>query len=186
MSQDSPSTGQFEFRCQTCGERHVGLPAFSFSEPAVVSAVPPAQRASSVCLSEDACTIEFAGTHFFVRAQLEVPIVGTADCFTWGIWGSLSQESFTRYLDLFDKPDRTPGETFFSWLSTALPEYPDTMSLKGSVQIREYPQRPGFLLAHSDHPLAVDQHHGIDVDRAAQLAGRLLHDSAADRAPDAF
>jgi hypothetical protein len=168
-------TAHLSFRCRTCGEMHSGLPAFHFGGPAQLGAVPPEEFEARVDLTDDGCTIDLEGVHHFVRAQLEIPIRDTLDHLTWSVWCSLGAESFARYEQLFDDPDRRPGEAFFGWLCNALPDYPDTMFLKSRVHVRPYPMRPWVELERTDHPLAVDQREGIAQDRAIALAERLLH-----------
>jgi hypothetical protein len=165
----------FRFDCHVCGKRHEQLPAFGFEAPAQLRAVPSNEQPSRVLLTADTCIIELDGVHHFVRAQLEIPIQQTSDFFIWGVWGSLSESSFARFVELFDNVERTPGETFFSWLSSDLPAYPDTMFLKSQIRTREYPLRPLVELERTDHPLAIDQHNGIPQARATELAASLLH-----------
>jgi hypothetical protein len=63
----------------------------------------------------------------------------------------------------------------FSWLSTQIPEYPDTLSLKMYAHIQEPGMRPHFFLELSDHPLAQEYHHGIAPKRVKKIMlGRLV------------
>ena len=74
-------------------------------------------------LSSDFCVItDTEGTDYFIRAVLEVPIHGAEKPFLWGVWVSLSQESFKRYWDTYDDPQ--VGEGFFGWLCNKIPVYP--------------------------------------------------------------
>lgn len=174
---------ELAFDCRTCGERHVGLPAFHFDGPAQLDLVPTHEYAERVDRTDDGCILDFDGRHYFARGQLEVPIRGAGECFTWSVWVSLSAASFARYAALFDDPQRAPGESFFGWLCNSLPGYPDTMFLEARLHVRTFPIRPRVELAPTDHPLAVEQREGIDRDRAVALAERLLH--ATDDASDA-
>jgi hypothetical protein len=169
------TTPDLAFDCRACGERHVGLPAFHFGGPAQLALVPAAEYDARVELTDDGCVLDLDGRHYFARGQLEIPILGTNDHFTWSVWVSLSAESFERYAELFDDPLREPGESFFGWLCNALPEYPDTMFLKTGLHVRPYPSRPRVELEPTGHPLAVDQRSGIPRERAIALAERLLH-----------
>ena len=173
-------TTELTFQCRTCGEVHVGLPAFHFGGPAQLGAVPPEEFDARVDLTDDSCTLDLDGQHHFVRAQLEIPIRGTDDHLTWSVWCSLSAASFSRYVELFDDAGREPGEAFFGWLCNAVPEYPDTMFLKTHVHVRSYPLRPWVELEPTEHPLAVEQREGISAERAIALAERLLHQPGSD------
>ena len=168
------SLNVLEFRCHVCGELHCGLPAFGFEAPAQVRVVPTGEE-SRIELTSDTCLIDLDGLHRFVRAQLEIPIQGTSDSFSWGVWVSLSEVSFNRFLELFEEEGRLPGESFFGWLSSSLPEYPETMFLKTRIRSREFPLRPLVELEATEHPLSVDQRDGVPLARAIELAMRLLH-----------
>jgi hypothetical protein len=88
---------------------------------------------------------------------------------------SLSRESFARYASMFDNVDRRPGTTFFAWLCTAIPGYPDTQLLKTIVQVRRWPTRPLVQFEPTDHPLALEQRDGVNPWRVQQIVERILH-----------
>ena len=50
---------------------------------------------------------------FFVRGYLDIPVQQHEEPLSWGVWCSLSKDTFLRYGELFDKVDREPGESFF-------------------------------------------------------------------------
>jgi hypothetical protein len=167
-----PST--FEFRCHRCGEQHTGLPGWHFAEPA--HNVPAAERDARVSLTDDGCTID--DREFYVKGLLEIAVRETDHAFTWGVWLSLSEQSFERYCVLFKDERRAAGESFFGWLCNRLPGYPDTLLLRTRLHVREYPNRPWVQLEPTDHPLAVDQREGISAERAAAMTEQLLHQAA--------
>lgn len=113
------------------------------------------------------------GPQHFIRTLLEVPIHGVSAPFLWGVWVSLSQANFQRYLETYDAPDVT--DRYFGWLCNRLPEYPDTYAMKTMVQVRSAGQRPVIELEPTDHPLALDWRQGISIARAQELAERVLH-----------
>jgi hypothetical protein len=88
-----------------------------------------------------------------------------AETFRWGVWGSLSRENFETLLKMHDDPKRVELPPMFSWLSTQLPEYPDTLNLKMYSHIQEPGLRPTFRLELTDHPLSQEYHHGIAPER---------------------
>lgn len=134
-----------------------------------------AERAKSE-LGGEQCVINAGGErHFFVRACLDVPIAGTNCAFTWGVWVSLSESSFLEMSDHWEDPCRTGLGPYFGWLCTKLPEYPDTVFLKTKVHQRAVGQRPAVELEETDHPLSVDQHHGIDPSRMQEIISKVLH-----------
>jgi hypothetical protein len=73
-----------------------------------------------------------------------------------------------------DDPKRVELPPIFSWLSTQIPEYPDTLNLKMYARIRQADWRPDFEIEPSDHPLSREYHNGITADRVKQIMmGRL-------------
>lgn len=151
----------------------MGLPSFGWEYPLQYLLVPEHEREERVKLSSDTCVID--DKWFFVRGSLEVPVHDHEEPFSWGVWCSLSQDNFRRYGELFNQVDRIPGESFFGWLYSAVPGYPDTHQLKTMVRIRSWPTRPFVELEPTDHPLAVEQRHGITYERAREIAERIMH-----------
>jgi hypothetical protein len=127
-------------------------------------------------LDEDFCAIE--DRDFFVRGVLHLPIIGAAETLRWGVWGSLSRQNFEMLLKMNEDPKRTDLPAMFSWLSTRIPEYPDTLSLKMYAHIQEPGQRPHFRLELTDHPLAQEYHRGITPERVKEIMLRLLRETS--------
>jgi len=77
-------------------------------------------------------------------------------------------------LKVEDDPKRIELPPMFSWLSTQIPEYPDTLSLKMYAHIQQLDCRPNFELELSDHPLSQEYHKGITAERVKEIMlGRL-------------
>lgn len=163
--------GPFRFQCRTCGADHEGAPSFSSDAPIYYRWLSEEERTQRALLDSDTCVIE--DREFFIRVCLEVPIHGFDDPFLWGVWVSLSQKNFTRYLETWDAPDE--GDCYFGWFSTFLPYYPDPLNLKTYVHPRANGLRPWIELEPTDHPLAVDYHQGITLARAQEIFEQILH-----------
>ena len=167
----------FGFECASCGAYHVGMPSFSWDWPIQYLAVPEAERARRVELGPDHCVID--GRWYFVRGCLDVPVHGHEAPFSWGVWVSLSRESFLAYAALHDDEGRAPGARFVGWLCSAIPGYPDTSVLKAAVHVRPWPTRPYVELEPTEHPLAVEQRAGIASERVRAIAERVMHPPSA-------
>jgi hypothetical protein len=89
----------------------------------------------------------------------------------------LSKENFKRTVELWGTDGRESEPPYFGWLSTRLPLYPETLSLKTNVRTRPVGQRPFIELEPTDHPLAVEQRNGITMARVREIAAALLHRS---------
>jgi hypothetical protein len=168
----------FGFECVTCGEYHIGMPSFGWDYPVQYLLLSAEEREGRIELSSDTCVID--GKWFFVRGCLEIPVRDHEEPFSWGVWCSLSQDSFQRYEELFDQVNREPGESFFGWLCSAIPGYPDTQHLKTMVRVRPWPIRPFVELEPTSHPLAVEQREGITAARVRGIAERIMHPRRAD------
>jgi hypothetical protein len=167
----------FAFKCSCCAEVHEGAPSFGFDAPMYYSELTEAERAAKAKLGSDLCTIDHEeGTDYFARVCLEVPIHGHEDPFLWGIWVSLSEQSFQRYRDTWDEP--VESDAYFGWFSNRLPVYPDTVNLKTRVRPRGDGMRAALELEECDHPLSVDVHQGISVARAQEIAEQVMHAGA--------
>ena len=68
-----------------------------------------------------------------------------------------------------DDPKRVELPPIFSWLSTRIPEYPDTLSLKMYAHIQELNRRPHFELEPSEHPLSQEYNKGINPERVKKI-----------------
>jgi hypothetical protein len=147
---------------------HYGAPA-----PFPWFSIPAAERDQRCLLSSDQCIID--DQHYFVVGNLEIPVHGIDERFSWDVWVSLSAENFARACELWEQPGRESEPPYFGWLSTALPGYPDTVNLKTLVHTREVGRRPFIELEPTDHPLAVEQREGITRERVQEIAELVLH-----------
>jgi hypothetical protein len=168
------------WKCHTCEEWHTG-PCLDFTYDSPFYWSPEHKKASGrarllpswsksrrkTFLDEDYCAIN--DDDFFVRGIIHLPIVGAAETFRWGVWGSLSRENFERLLKAHEDPKRIDLPAMFSWLSTQIPEYPDTLNLKMYAHIQEQGLRPHFRLEQTDHPLSQEYHKGITPQHVKEI-----------------
>lgn len=125
-------------------------------------------------LSSDQCVIK--GQHFFIMGLIEIPVIGSQDVFSWGVWVSLSKDNFARALEVWNTEGREAEKPYFGWLSTELTLYPEsTTNLKTNAHTRPVGKRPFIELEPTDHPLAVEQRTGITQDRVREIAMAVLH-----------
>lgn len=162
---------RLRWKCGKCDEWHNGpCLDFGYDEPFYWSG--EHANADNSFLNADYCSIE--NRDFFVRGLIHLPIVGTGETFRWGVWGSLKRENFETLLQVDNDPKAVELKPMFSWLSTKIPEYPDTLNLKMYAHVQEPGKRPLFELQESDHPLAVEYHHGITPGRVREIMMREL------------
>jgi hypothetical protein len=164
--------GTLQFKCTCCGEWHEGLPDLAFAAPYYYDQLSEEQKKIIAKKSDDLCSID---DDFFIRGILLLPIVDRDTEFGLGVWVSLSETNFNRYVELFEHPDPTAEGPYFGWFSNRLPGYPDTLSLKTNVHLQPYPQRPRIVLEPTDHPLSIHQHRGIEFDTLQRFLEANLH-----------
>lgn len=120
------------------------------------------------------------GREFYAKGLLHLPIRGSADALTWGVWVSVSEEDFAEYVREFEDASRAPGACFLGWLANEVPGFESEAPLAAKLHVREYPLRPWVELAPTEHPLAVAQREGLSSDDAVARVEALLHP---DRVP---
>jgi hypothetical protein len=135
--------------------------------PAPYWDVPANKREEDVFLTSDSCVI--ADRFFFIRGCLDVPIIGTGEQFSWGVWVSLKEENFFIWQENYSAARRSHIGPFFGWLCTQVPGYPETLHLKATAYLRDNSKRPYIELEKTEHPLAVEQRDGITVDRVQEI-----------------
>jgi hypothetical protein len=162
------------YTCRRCNQYHEGLPLhYGVEAPVYWYAIPEAERERRCVLSSDQCIID--DRYFFIVGNVEVPVLGTEEPFSWDAWVSLSAQNFARACDLWEQPGRESEPPYFGWFSTLLPGYPNTVNLKTHVHTRPVGLRPLIELEPTDHPLAVEQHQGITWERVQEIAELVLH-----------
>jgi hypothetical protein len=162
------------WRCRSCSELHDELPMhYGASAPALWFGIPEAEREQRSLLSSDLCLID--DQHGFIVGNLEVPVQGSDELFSWDVWVSLSPANFRRANELWEQTGRESEPPYFGWVSTSLPGYPETLNLKSLVHTRQVGRRPRVELEPTDHPLAVEQRNGITLKRVQEIAEMVLH-----------
>jgi hypothetical protein len=160
------------FVCGKCGQYHAELPMdFGADAPAPYYAIPEAERPTRCDLTSDLCIID--AEHFFIRGCLEIPVADGPRPFVWSVWTSLSKQNFKRAV-VGNTRTRKRAAIFRLALhiAAALPRYPPSEDARSFPPLR---QRPFVELEPTDHPLAVEQRHGITMDRVREIAEALLH-----------
>ena len=84
------------FTCAICGAEH-SLADISFGADAPLQwdLLSDEERSESLLAGEQ-CEIQtHEGRSYYIRGCLNIPIVGTEEEFTWGVWCSLSEKSYS-------------------------------------------------------------------------------------------
>lgn len=146
---------------------------YGFTAPRNWLELPEAERATRAKLTDDLCTID--DSEYYVRGCLEVPVSDSSESLIWGVWVSVSKESFRYILAQWDAPIAEDEPPRFGWLSTWIDGYPEPLEIRCHVFLRPSNLRPRIVLEPTDYPLAVEQHRGITLDRVKELAAGAGH-----------
>ena len=89
---------------------------------------------------------------------------------------TLSRKNFEIYTETFDGGRQDGLGPWFGWFSNRLEGYPETLNLKAQVRPQGGHVRPLVELEPTDHPLAIEQRHGISFDRLLEIYALNGHD----------
>jgi len=170
-----------KYKCSGCGQVHEGIPHVVCKAPCYYDGASPEDREKNFKLTSDTCVMkEGDDTHYFVRAAMLMPIRGTDVQFGWGIWVSLSEKNFNRYLALRTDEEIAAEPAYFGWFANNIGEdYPDATRLKCRVDLQPGNKRPLVTLEPTEHPLSREQREGMSVEQVAKILSSLEHLSEA-------
>jgi hypothetical protein len=156
--------------CACCGQQYDKLSvAYSVRQPDLWASVPEEeeQQHGSV-LGTDSCVID--QKHHFIRGRIVIPVIDCEEPFIWGLWASVSQQSFVRFGQLWDVDIREHEPPLPGRIGNDIPLYPTTTGLECRIMMKNARRRPSFELSSPDHPLAIEQRNGIMLDRVKEIA----------------
>jgi len=166
----------YRWKCGSCDEWHYGpILDMKYTYPYYWSDKyadnPPDLTISAnyppTFLGKHLCAIE--NEHFFIRGIITLPVIGSDQSFRWGVWGSLSKENFDAVIKMEHEQTFVQLPPMFSWLSTKLDYYPETLSLKLNVHLNSLNEVPQFEPEPTDHPLAQEYYNGISPERVKEI-----------------
>ncbi|WP_198136811.1 DUF2199 domain-containing protein [Pseudovibrio sp. JE062] len=163
----------FKYRCDCCGQVYDDAPSVAYDAPfPFLWQDKEVQEAGH--LDANRCVYKDEdGEHFFIRATMDIPVHGLQETFLWGLWVSVSEESFQDYA--LDSEENLEGRGYFGYLANNLAFYGETCGLPANVELRSNNLRPNVLLHIGDHELIRDQYHGISIEKARQIFHLFLH-----------
>jgi len=162
-----------EYDCGRCGERHDELPMhYTAKAPEPFFRLDEAARAKTL-INEDQCVLE--EKDFFLLGNLEIPVAGLEERFSWDVWVRVSRRDFARACEMWETPGRETEPPIPGTIETTLPGYPETVGLAVTLRTREVGFRPLVDLADTAHPLAAEQRGGITTARVQEIAEVVRH-----------
>lgn len=160
--------------CSCCGRTFDTLPMdYGFAGPRNWFGLPEAERSTRAKLTDDICVID--EEEHYIRGCLEIPVSDSSETLIWGVWVSVSGESFRYILDRWNSPIPEDEPPRFGWLCTWIDGYPEPQQIRCHVFLRSGNLRPRIVLQPTDYPLAVEPHSGITMSRAKEIAAGSGH-----------
>lgn len=117
-------------------------------------------------LGTDFCEL---GPHRFIRCVLQIPIIGTAQYFAFGPWGSVKPENFDAYVASESDHGSPNFEGCFAWLVNDLPGFEMEDWLPCNLIPGDDDQRPSLEIHDNSHEIARLQSDGITFDRLLDI-----------------
>jgi hypothetical protein len=167
-------TQQNGFQCSVCQLWHDTLPlSYSVKAPLAAQGIPEDELLRRVVFTVDQCIVD--ERNFYLRGRIPVPVLGQEQPFIWGVWASVSQKDFIRTNELWKIAGRETEPAYLGRLNTQIPLYGDTLNLAVRVRTQVVGRRPHFEIIDPAHPLAIEQHEGISIQRVREIAEEILH-----------
>ena len=164
-----------EYRCSSCGKIHREIPALSFITPDNYDTLYEKDKAELAEISTDFCIIRHPEqTDRFIRTVLSIPIHGTCVTLDYGVWVSLSKESFEDYQENFKSETSEP--IYFGMICNQIRDYSEsTEGLHVNVQVRNGGIRPEILPHQTEHQLIKDWEEGISLEEAEKRIEKAMN-----------
>ena len=162
-----------EFKCSNCGEIHDELPALGFKTPYYYETLNETDKKQIADISSDFCVIEHENqTDRFIRTVLTIQINDACENLDYGIWVSLSEDSFNEYEN--DFKNNAEEKTYFGMISNEIPDYEiSTLGIHVNVNTRNGGIRPEIIPHQNEHKLIADWEKGITIKEAEKRVERM-------------
>lgn len=155
-----------KYYCAACDDPHFGFPAITRAYPDIIFEKIKEQTADHMEVNDDICRILHPKPRrSFVRANLDIPVIGEAEALQYGLWVELTESSFALYqrYEKMNVPIILNGR-----LANEAPDFPDTSGIPVKIATRRHPLRPLLKPAPHDNDLWRAFEHGLE-DWEAQI-----------------
>lgn len=155
-----------KYICSNCGKEHTEWPALTYDSPSNYNNLSEEDKQNMGTLGTDFCTIKHPEqTDKFIRCTLTQKVIEHCEALEYGLWVSLSDNSYQDYSENFKNENRETK--YFGWLCNDLPDYEFKESIPTTVFTRLENQRPEIVPFHDfDHPFVKDYNNGITKEEA--------------------
>jgi hypothetical protein len=162
-------------KCSCCGSDSGPIYSFFARYPDLYLDIPENERSDRVIVGTDNFIID---DYRFVLGTVDIPIIGTNNHLCWGIWCSVSLNSYERIEAMWNDPNRESCKPYFGWVSNELLPYSSTTNLRALVYFRPLGFKFRIQIEPTEHQLALDQNTGITQDRMLKLVAKVASQDA--------
>ena len=164
-----------KYKSSCCGKVHEEWPALTFTSPDNYNSLSEGEKASIGHLDTDFCTIKYeAQTDRFIRCVLTQKVNDHCEDLYYGLWVSLSEESYLDYEKRFQK--ESEETVYFGWLSNDIWGYEFAESIPMNVVSRNNGMRPELFPHESfNHSFVKDYYNGISKKEAEKRISDMLN-----------
>jgi len=157
--------------CVTCGKEHPREEIeLVFGLPQPIFELDEDQRAERCDIDTDMCALD--RNRFFLRGLLPIPVRGRKIPYRIGLWAEVDEPTFGRIYRLWNDPSQASEPLLPAILANDVPLVPSTMGVEIDIRLTGMTTRPDFFLRDAQHPLAIEQHWGVDTHRALEYSDR--------------
>ena len=170
---DLEDFSDYKWKCPCCGEEQTGLMTdFAFRVPENWLAIGWLQKLIS-SKNSDFCKIRSFSRPIerYIRCLLPVPIQDHEETFHFGVWMSISEDSWGVYRNGF-RTEQYTERGCFGYLMHNLPDFKNSMAMHCDIEFFNHGSRPLVWLHEVDHPLYEAQREGISVDYIKRLMAK--------------
>ena len=160
--------------CSECGSSHSDWPALAFNSPNNYHQLTDQEKEDITQISTDFCLIHYSDQiDRFIRVNLFQKIIDSDEELNYGLWVSLSEESYLDYEENFDNENHQVE--YFSWLCSYISEYESTISIPMTVVTQPGNARP-IIYPHKDHDhqFVFDYYNGISSHEAQARVNMMM------------
>jgi hypothetical protein len=167
-------TDTIKYTCSCCGKEHFEYPSLAYISPTHYDILSQEDKENIAELSSDFCVINHEDqTDRFIRCILLQKIVDHCQDLNYGLWVSLSENSYKDYSENYYNENHETR--YFGWLCNDLPDYDFKESIPTTVYTKTGNQRPE-IVPHQDfdHPFVRDYYNGITKQEAERRINNML------------
>lgn len=165
-----------KYTCECCGKEHESWPALTYNAPFHYHCLSESDKDEIAVIDSDFCVIKHKSGQIdrFIRVVLIQKVNDHCGNLDYGLWVSLSEESFENYLENFDNENHETE--YFGWLCNNIYGYDSSTSIPTTVVTKLGNDRPEIFPHQShDHKFVVDYFNGITKSEAENRIQNLLN-----------